>query len=92
MPSSDDVTKFVPEPALPDVQQVGTCEMVVHGLDGSSPGSTAAAGVWLSPRDDGRVLIQIAPLAAQDRRRFGSWRFVIERDAAPGSRIKESKR
>ena len=94
MADSDDVTKFVPAPALPDVEQVGQCEMVVHGLDGTTPGTTVPAGIYISPRADGRALVQIAPLQPQHRRRFGSWRFIVERAEAPGPRTatKESKR
>jgi hypothetical protein len=79
MAEKEAITKYEPPaPELPNTQQAGACDMIVHGLDGSTPGTTVAAMIYLTPRDDGRTIVQIAPLAPQNRRRFGSWRFIVE--------------
>ena len=90
MGENETTDRYEPPAPLPGVELIGTCEIVVHGLDGTTPGTTIPGQLYAAPRDDGRTTIQVAPLQPQHRRRFGSFRFIVERPEIVTT--KESKR
>ena len=86
----DDIDKYVAPPPPEAAEQIGTCELIVHGLEGVTPGSTIPCALYATKREDGRTTIQIAPLQPQHRRRHGSVRFIVER--AELVALRESRR
>jgi hypothetical protein len=59
---------------------IATCALVVHGAGlEDHPGSTIAASITVTPRRDGRALVQVTPLETRHRRRYRTLAFIVSR-------------